>query len=68
LNFLIKGTIVTFMNVYSSPRVEIATLLFVSSHQVMFLATTSAEEGATDTDEEENEGLGDIMPGVPPVG
>ena len=29
--------------------------------------TTSAEE-ATDTDEEENEGLGDIMPGVPPVG
>jgi hypothetical protein len=29
--------------------------------------TTSAEEEATDTDEE-NEGLGDIMPGVPPVG
>jgi hypothetical protein len=29
--------------------------------------TTSDEEEATDTDEE-NEGLGDIMPGVPPVG
>ena len=55
------------MNINSSPPVEIATLLFVSSRQVMFLATTSAEEEATDTDEE-NELLGDIMPGVPLVG